>query len=352
MSLYDWVLLDGQRACSTRCTGLEQHAQVRLPLSFCLAGSSNPSQYSCGQGQYSLAGASVCTNCSAGLFGASTGLPAAECSGQCLAGSYCPAGSKTGSPFMCPAGSVCPAGSPNGSVLCPPGQYSLLQASMCSFCESGRFGSVSGLTSSACSGVCWAGYMCPMGSVNATTTPCPLAHYCTPGTSAPVACAGGVYGNTTRLSSSQCSGQCPAGFFCPGNFKCLQCMHKDGGYWEPAPLLKWPRTCVHGWCLPILVSFAGSTVDPIACGNATVYCPVASMAPVIVPMGFYSVGLVGDSDGGASTMAQALECPKGYWCSSGTRTPCGPGRYAGSTKSSSPADCRTCPAGRYCGTSE
>ncbi len=51
----------------------------------CPAGStaSNTPANVCPSGTYSLAGASVCTNCPAGTYGSFSGLSAATCTGMC-----------------------------------------------------------------------------------------------------------------------------------------------------------------------------------------------------------------------------------------------------------------------------
>jgi hypothetical protein len=105
----------------------------------CPVGSTNGTVVICGVGQYSLAGAGVCTNCSAGSYGSSTGLTTAGCSGQCAAGRF---GSVSGLSSSscegaCIAGYACPAGSTNGSAaMCAAGQYSPSGASSCTQCPS------------------------------------------------------------------------------------------------------------------------------------------------------------------------------------------------------------------------
>jgi hypothetical protein len=54
----------------------------------CPPGSINATAVMCGMGQYSLAGAGVCTNCSAGTYGSSMGLSTAGCSGLCAVGRF------------------------------------------------------------------------------------------------------------------------------------------------------------------------------------------------------------------------------------------------------------------------
>lgn len=64
--------------------------------------------------------------------------------------------------FFCPAGTVFPGTPP--SQLCPPG----LRLCLCLahvLCLAGRYGNRTGLTSSACAGICPSGSWCPAGTI-------------------------------------------------------------------------------------------------------------------------------------------------------------------------------------------
>jgi hypothetical protein len=104
----------------------------------CLPGSTNATAAVCGAGQYSLAGSGVCTNCSAGTYGSSTGLSTVGCSGLCAAGrfgSVSGLSSSSSCEGACTAGYACPAGSTNATaVMCGIGQYSLRGAGSCTPC--------------------------------------------------------------------------------------------------------------------------------------------------------------------------------------------------------------------------
>jgi len=174
----------------------------------------------CEPGHYCIGG--VKYPCRAGVYGETSGLSDASCSSPCPAGFYCPEASVDKSEYRCPAG---------------------------------RFGAVTGLTDSSCSGKCTAGYYCPEQSTSpaqvecgfnnsipnnvfcydGSTAPsivhpgyysvgndrtrrtgeveCPLGAYCSEGVI--YDCPAGRYGITTRLESSDCSGPCQAGFYCP-----------------------------------------------------------------------------------------------------------------------------------------
>jgi hypothetical protein len=66
---------------------------------------------------------------------------------------------------------------PRVQMLCGVGQYSEANATTCVTCPPGVFGNVTGLTTSACSGTCPAGFACPAGSTNATAMPCVSGQY-------------------------------------------------------------------------------------------------------------------------------------------------------------------------------
>ena len=127
-------------------------------------------------------------NCAAGRWSNASAL-GVPCSWLCDAGYIC-----SGASVYCPQGSaaavavsagfysaggtstytqtmqlVCPSPSDpasNGSAVYCTGD-GLIQV-----CPGGKFGNASGLTSSACSGPCLAGYYCPAGSANSTAFPC------------------------------------------------------------------------------------------------------------------------------------------------------------------------------------
>jgi hypothetical protein len=191
----------------------------------CPPGSNTSTALVCPAGTFSLPGAAVCTNCGAGLYGASPGLTTVACSGPCNDGRYGVPGQI--SPLCtgdCAPGSFCVAGVVS---QCAPGQYSLAGAAVCTNCSAGlygastglttagcsgqcaagRFGSVSGLSSSLCEGACSAGYRCPLGSVNATAVICGVGQYSLAGSSSCTQCP-----SSTPFSSpgsGGCYAACP-----------------------------------------------------------------------------------------------------------------------------------------------
>jgi hypothetical protein len=177
------------------------------PCTVCPAGSYSPSSLQ-----------ASCTLCPAGKFGTSTGSysVAAACTGTCSAGYACPAGSTTATPAACGAGQYSLAGA-GACTGCSPGTFGsstgLTTAACSGLCAAGRFGSVSGLSSSSCEGACSAGYACPAGSTSATAVVCPSGWYSLSGWSVCSQCPVGLYGDTLALPWSTCTAPCPPGRF-------------------------------------------------------------------------------------------------------------------------------------------
>jgi hypothetical protein len=133
-----------QPQCSGPCTATPGFA--------CGVGSTSANGTECGRGFYGTGGAAVCRTCPSGRFGASARMTNDTCSGLCPPGSYSDAGATECS--VCPAGAVCAAAGTSDPPLCPygfacgDGTYNLGAAR----CEVGRW--------------------CPTGSSNASVMPC------------------------------------------------------------------------------------------------------------------------------------------------------------------------------------
>jgi hypothetical protein len=96
--------------------------------------------------------------------------------------------------LICPLGSYCVGGI---AYLCPPGTY----------------GATQGLSSSACSGRCQQGYICPRGSSSVTQSPCPAGSYSQNGINC-APCAPGYWCNSGSPSRQQ--NQCGSDYsYCP-----------------------------------------------------------------------------------------------------------------------------------------
>lgn len=155
----------------------------------CPAGSTTatPAASICATGRYSTGGAMFCTQCPAGSYGSTTGLTTSACTGLCSAGRY---GSNTG-----------------------------LTAAACDgSCSAGRYGDVAGQTTNQCVGSCPAGYFCPAGTISPTTNICPTGRFSTGGSgNSCSSCAAGLYGATTGLMTTGCTGPCQAGYYGSSN---------------------------------------------------------------------------------------------------------------------------------------
>ena len=142
--------------------------------------------------------------------------------------------------------SACSAGTYTSSATtktsCTPaaaGYYvSGTEATSQTACPAGTYGSTTGLTSSACSGKCTAGYYCPAASTSATQNECTAGNYCPAGAGAETSCAtvgGKLYVNSAAKSdaatdcyislaskvylasaTSTSTTTCTAGYYCPG----------------------------------------------------------------------------------------------------------------------------------------
>jgi hypothetical protein len=181
---------------------------------FCPTGSTSPTTASCQPGTYSVAGAAVCSNCSAGRFGQTVALDTPVCSGDCPAGRYCTEGSivPVRLPFL-PKGMH--AAFHQGRRV-----FGLFVVYWCmqKLCPPGKWSNVIGQPS-ACSLDCPAGYFCPEGTFNSTLNPCgnPV-NYCPAGSGSPLLSGVGNYtlggvSAVTRTSQTPCpapwdSGMC------------------------------------------------------------------------------------------------------------------------------------------------
>ena len=160
---------------------------------------------SCPRGNYCKN--NVQTLCPAGTYGNTLGLSTPLCSGLCVAGFYCPEGTinyvlnRCGSvDKYCPQGSATPQTAPEGYYttpetgnvmtrtgieICPLGHY--CTGGVKYECPAGSYGSSEGLTSSECSGLCEAGYYCPAGSTSSTANDCgSVDKYCPAGSGSPI----------------------------------------------------------------------------------------------------------------------------------------------------------------------
>jgi hypothetical protein len=132
----------------------------------------------------------------------------------CAAGYACDNNSLSIMANPCGTGQFSTAGAAVCSA-CPVGTYSNVTAAhICSLCSAGRFGDTTGLTTSACAGACPPGRYGGQGVINSTCDgPCDAGRWGVAGANSS-ACDGpcdagrwGVAGET----SPACSGECSAG---------------------------------------------------------------------------------------------------------------------------------------------
>ncbi|KAL4094950.1 hypothetical protein PRIC1_010600 [Phytophthora ramorum] len=318
------------------------------------------------------------TPCPAGTFGATAGLTDASCSGVCPVGYACPEGTASATTWPCEHDTFCPAGSAEpgaprrGShvveltsteeAACPLGSF-------CSpdeapgglrLCPAGTFGSVSGLASAACSGLCTAGYYCPRGSTSDTQLPCGSVNvFCPPGSALPVQVASGYYtvgdqkatkdsltedalaaerdkDRTTRVAQRRCEpghycvdGErhaCPAGTF--GNKAGLTTAECSG-------------LCAAGYYCP-----EGSIVaQAVACATSAAFCPQGSALPTATAEGYCAVSE--NSPAGARWISQRT-AKAGEFAWRGTCYPCPAGAFGSEELETRPTCSGPCAAGYYC----
>ena len=194
-------------------------------------------QIVCPLGYYCSSG--VRQPCSAGSYGGSLGLSARACSGLCTPGYYCTAASPSATQHPCGSPAVyCPLGSEepivagpgeltlgltnatrNASSLCQPTKYCVNGSEY--LCPAGRFGCASKLGTPECSGLCAAGYYCPVGSLTNNMFTCGNASvYCPDGAATPTLVDVGNY-SLGGPSESQQTRQavCPHGSYCVNGAK-------------------------------------------------------------------------------------------------------------------------------------
>ena len=252
--------------------------------------------------------------CPPGFFGdthdaaAQTG---SQCSGLCVAGTYCPAGTIT--PIVCTQGSYCALGSPF-SVPCLAGSY----------------GASTGLKAATECSQCRAGSACTIGSTQPTA--CNPGSYSGAGSGACVPCEKGTYQDAT--GASQCK-DCTAGHYCPeGATVPLSAACEPGTFLNPDV----NTFSGQGDCLDCTVGHFcfGGAVGQIECGSGT-YASVERLTECR------------ECDEGSFQKergATACEvCGAGHYCGRGAvaETPCPGGTFSNRTGRSRPDQCEDVP---------
>lgn len=357
---------------------LSSSKSTAQPKQSCYIGAyrvSNPPFNSCSGWRTCEKGA-YCSNglrklCPAGTFGAVEGLTNSSCSGACPKGHYCPEGTTIPHAHKCgdiTVGggmrsvvqriSVNPKNSPN-YLLGPNNSIAMTTDNSSSIIpdttvSAGNFyeillpgvgwdGSISGESKDRLiEDSIAAGFYCPLGSATPIAVPdgyysmnsdgstsvdtsnddmltrssieiCPPGSYCKGGIK--YICAEGLYGNTSGLASSNCSGPCSPGYYCPqGSTSSKQFSCRSGGN----------KASRH-------------------------YCPPASGHPLPTAMGYYafkdSPSVVDDEAAGFDAQAP---CERGSYCIDGQTHLCAGGTWGGITMQTNASCSGICAAGYYC----
>ena len=256
----------------------------------------------------------VVTSCPAGSYGATHGLSSPSCSGKCEAGYYCPTGST--SPVQIPCG--------DHTVFCPAGSARPVPVSLGSYTAGGRnefIPATQGMYCRARYGV--------LDTAEALYAPLHIefdeARFCT---------GGQIGDNNTRSTQINCE----PGYFCVNGLR-YECPPATYG---SAPSLSDPQctgTCPAGWYCP----WASTSPFERECGGPHVYCPELSGSPTPVDPGFYTA-----TDRSPNIRTRQVVCEPGFYCVSGQRFPC-PARRFGATLGLTNALCSgICAAGHFC----
>ena len=222
----------------------------------------------------------------------------------------------------CPPGT----GGPNCQA-CGAGRYQAgggqAGTTQCTDCPAGRYGATPGLSSSDCTGPCSKGYYCPAGSTTPQAKACPA----------------GTIGDQEGLASPSCAGPCPAGYYCPAGTTTptkLCPAGYFGGVGEST------QEC-SGKCSPGYWCEQGSTSSTQhQCGGNAFFCPEGSVSPRSVQTGFYTTG------GDVATRTGETECEPGSFCVDGVKSPCLAGYYGSESGMTNNLCSGQCSAGFIC----
>lgn len=296
--------------------------------------------------------------CPAGRYGDAPGLTTPACSGSCLKGHWCRAGSTSATQNACVAGIY---GATDGlkTAACNENCEVVLESESTLpttvTTTAARLTADSLPVSSSLFCVprqCEAGYYCPSGSTSPRMYDCgpSAAVFCPPGSSVATPVSLGYYtvGALSQPNQQQseldqynriAEVECEPGHYCMDGVRyiCPQ------GYAGITSGLHDP-TC-SGLCAPGYYCESGSTsTKQYACKDTHVYCPLGSYEPTFVPNGFYAIG---QNDTTMATRSDIAPCPPGHYCIGGLVRPCDAGRYSHSGSGTAECD-GLCSVGYYC----
>ena len=350
-----------QHYCNS--TGLSSPSGLCSPGWYCSGGASSSTPNSptegggfCERGSFCPEGSAAPVLCTGGSYCDQPLL--ASPTGLCAAGYYCRLGSHLSTPVgndsigdFCPPGHYCPAGSTEPQP-CAAGTFSQSigneNPSDCLSCTPGEFCAGHGL--SGPSGNCAAGYFCPGGQDTATPSAqqCPLGHHCPVGSHEPSRCSSGFYQDETGQSDCKL---CPAGYFCDNTL-------------EPVVIFN-NSICLPGYFCPNGTRFSTefpcpigtySNITGVASEGSCVSCSGGMFCDepgVTTPTGFCQAGFFCRS---AATSAAPMNqvdadvCPAGSYCPAGTTHPlsCPSGSFSNQMGLGNASECSPCPAGYFC----
>lgn len=344
--------------------------------------------------------------CPAGRYGAMNGLSSSVCSGPCMKGYYCPAGST--SPFMrvcgaddliCPTASIAPVAVASGfyttdfwSEGCKPGTwrnwtglsidvtkkipFPIATKNLvpdCEVCPLGTYKAHRGDEFSMC-------LSCPLddstSSEDGTTCECnrqrggaalfeEVLYFNATITECVALNARDVMKHPALKFDQNTSITRSEEFPCrPGSY-CIEGVMRRCPAGRYGSLIRETRPFCEGACPPGYYcpeGTAGQYSNP--CGHVNLYCPEGSPAPVYVRPGFYSINVNFNPDYDLANVKSLIYpstlephkavrsaeviCPLGHFCVDAEISPCPKGRYGDSTGITDPTCSGPCAPGYYC----
>lgn len=165
----------------------------------------------------------------------------------------------------------------------------------------------------------------------------------------PSVCMDGTYRELSEFGSPWVPG-------CPGFKKCEPGFQCNEGIKKPCPPGTFSdtggssecNTCPAGrYCPQVNTTDTEirGTINPIPCGNLSVYCPEGSSRPLIVPPGYETTNSEPES-----IRSEILLCPRGHFCTNGIRRACPMGTFGATRGISNSACSGPCRSGYFCGT--
>jgi hypothetical protein len=244
-------------------------------------------------------------------------------------------------------GTAVDSGDCSGFRPCEPGYYCTLSRERVA-CPAGTYGANAALFTSECSGPCAAGFYCPTGSTSSTEMPCGGSDvYCPEGSSAPTPVEPGHYtvdgsyeadGWSNRTRTRQLL--CPQGHYCVGGVR-YGC--PAGTYSTAFGATACDAVCPAGHFCP------RGSVEPRPCDGTLAYCPEGSGVTLPVQPRHYAVSVPNDAHvRGANLSTGQVFCPPGSYCVGGVRLACPTGRYGSAAGEIDPLCTGECDEGYYC----